>query len=95
MDPILVVVIIISSSPFHLAVERRAAAGERVETAISENSFPKLRSATGRPTDRRVVAWMVEGRVVWKALSELRYFFRFATYHPALDWFFKGKFMHT
>ena len=21
--------------------------------------------------------------VVWKALSELRYFFRFATYHPA------------
>ena len=33
--------------------------------------------------------------VVWKALSELRYFFRFATYHPTNDWFFKGKFMHT
>ena len=33
--------------------------------------------------------------VVWKALSELCYFFRFATYHPTNDWFFKGMFMHT
>ena len=33
--------------------------------------------------------------VVWNPSSEQRYFFRFATYHPALDWFFKGKFMHT
>ena len=33
--------------------------------------------------------------VVWNPSPELRYFFRFATYHPALDWFFKGKFMHT
>ena len=39
--------------------------------------------------------WSQFGPVVWNPSPELRYFFRFATYHPALDWFFKGKFMHT